>query len=93
MYGLNAKGSLTLCEKNAHKLILTSLVVSVKYNDDEYWSNKYYAKVGGLETALLNKLETEFLTKSDWTFFVQQEEYEKYNRSILSWAMEPNDQS
>lgn len=32
---------------NIHKLILSSMVVAIKYNEDEYYPMKIYAKLGG----------------------------------------------
>lgn len=31
-----------------HRVLISSLVLAAKYNDDEYYKNGYYARVGGI---------------------------------------------
>ena len=33
---------------NIHKLILGGLLIAIKYNEDDYFSNIFYSKVGGV---------------------------------------------
>ena len=42
---------------NIHRIILASLMLAIKYNEDDYYSNEYYAKVGGIALKELNRLE------------------------------------
>ena len=37
------------------------MVLAIKYNEDDYYSNKYYAKVGGIALNELNELEYNLL--------------------------------
>ncbi|GLU20862.1 hypothetical protein SLE2022_370400 [Rubroshorea leprosula] len=46
---------------NVHRLIISSVLVSVKFMDDIHYNNAYYAKVGGISTAEMNLLELDFL--------------------------------
>ncbi|KAI8031959.1 Cyclin-U4-1 [Camellia lanceoleosa] len=46
---------------NVHRLLITSVLVSVKFMDDMYYNNAYYAKVGGISTREMNLLEVDFL--------------------------------
>ncbi|KAJ9164003.1 hypothetical protein P3X46_023621 [Hevea brasiliensis] len=46
---------------NVHRLLITSVLVSVKFLDDIHYNNAYYAKVGGISTAEMNLLEVDFL--------------------------------
>ena len=39
---------------NIHKFIVTSMLVSIKYNEDDFFSNSFYAKVGGVSITELN---------------------------------------
>jgi hypothetical protein len=45
-------------------------LISIKYNDDDYYKNDYYAKVGGVAIAELNKLESELLDMLDYELYV-----------------------
>ena len=69
---------------NIHKLILASMLVSIKYNEDDYFSNKFYAKVGGVSITELNHLEYEFLSLIDFDLYVDDDLYSKYSNYILS---------
>lgn len=46
---------------NVHRLLLTGVLISAKFLDDRYFNNSFYAKVGGVSTAELNRLELEML--------------------------------
>ena len=54
------------------------MVVSIKYNEDDYFSNKFYAKVGGVTKEELDKLEYEFLSLIDFSLFVDEDLFSKY---------------
>ena len=69
---------------NIHKLIVTSMLVSIKYNEDDYFSNSFYAKVGGVSITELNHLEYEFLSLIDFDLYVDEDLFSKYSNYILS---------
>lgn len=72
-----------ICKLNIHRLILTSVMLSVKFFDDVYYSNAYYAKVGGVKGSEMNLLEMHFLKLIDWQLFVSPEEFELYKTNVL----------
>ena len=43
------------------RFLLAAILIGIKYHDDEYYKNEYYAKVGGISVADINTLEMEFL--------------------------------
>ena len=51
----------TLTYRNIYKLLLSSMVVAIKYNEDNFYSSEIYAKIGGLSLKELNYLEFHFL--------------------------------
>ncbi|XP_015968221.1 cyclin-P3-1 [Arachis duranensis] len=63
---------------NAHRLLITSLLVAVKFLDDRYFSNAYYAQVGGISTQEMNRMELEFLFSLEFRLFVTTEMFVKY---------------
>ena len=69
---------------NIHKLIIASMVVSIKYNEDDYFSNEFYAKVGGIRMTEMNKLEYEFLSLIEFNLFVNEDVFKKYNTYLIS---------
>jgi hypothetical protein len=68
---------------NIHKLILASMIVAIKFNEDNYFSNSFYAKVGGVTKKEIDKLEYEFLSLIDFTLFIDEEIFEKYNNYLI----------
>ena len=44
----------TIHRKNIHRLLLASNVIAVKYLDDTFYKNSFYASVGGVSLKVLN---------------------------------------
>lgn len=74
----------TICKLNIHRLLVTSIVLAVKFFDDIYYSNAYYAKVGGVRTKEVNALEAQFLQMIDWQLHVTPEEYSQYRNHVYA---------
>ena len=59
---LNKKSdSLVLNSLTVHRLLLTSNLLALKVNEDKFFSNNFFAKVGGVSTREMNTLEISFL--------------------------------
>jgi hypothetical protein len=80
-----------VCQKNswvkvseltAHRLVMTALLISAKLHDDVYYSNKYYAKVGGLSLEETNALEAAMLNLLEWQISVSVNDYRRYHGII-----------
>jgi len=65
-----------------HRLLLTGAMVAAKFHDDEYASNEYFARVGGIDTQELNSLEAEFLQRIKWKLYVGPTEYDWFLRTL-----------
>ncbi|KAH7427221.1 hypothetical protein KP509_10G034800 [Ceratopteris richardii] len=63
---------------NIHRLLITSVMVAAKFLDDAYYNNAYYAKVGGVTTAEINRLELEFLFTLGFRLQVTTHIFESY---------------
>lgn len=74
----------TICDLNIHRLVVTSVMLAVKFFDDVYYSNAYYAKVGGIRTREANALETQFLRLIDWRLHVTTQEYDQYRSHVYT---------
>ncbi|KAJ6853504.1 cyclin-P4-1 [Iris pallida] len=46
---------------NVHRFLITSVLTAVKFMDDIYYNNAYFAKVGGVSLMEMNYLEVDFL--------------------------------
>jgi len=71
--------AMTVCNLSVHRLLVIAVMVAAKFHDDIYYSNNYYAKVGGLTLKEVNALEAKMLTLVDWHVYVGPEEYELYH--------------
>ena len=60
------------------------MVVALKYNEDDYFSNFFYAKVRGIKPAEINKLEYEFISLIHFNLYVTEEVFNKYNTYLIS---------
>ena len=80
-----------LTYKNIYKLILSSMMVAIKYNEDNFYSSEIYAKLGGLSVHELNYLEFQFLILIKFSLFIEKDLFDKYNDYLLSFQEEEND--
>lgn len=63
---------------NVHRLLVTSVMVASKMLDDVHYNNAFFARVGGVSNAELNKLELEFLFLLDFGVLVSSNVFENY---------------
>jgi len=69
---------------NIHKLILSSMIVAIKYNEDNFYSNETYAKLGGIPKSEMAFLEYYFVTLINFNLFIKEELFYKYNNFFSS---------
>ncbi|CAK85733.1 unnamed protein product (macronuclear) [Paramecium tetraurelia] len=70
-----------------HRFMIVSIMVAIKYYDDEYYKNEYYAKVGGLSLKEINQLEKEFLNMLNYELFIQKEVFEVYEERLKQYEV------
>jgi len=63
---------------NIHRLILGCLILAIKYNEDVYYNNEYYAKIGGVPLDEINTLEYKSFELIDQNLFISDDIFEKY---------------
>jgi len=61
--------------RSVHRLFLASIVVSVKFCDDRFHKNSWFAKVGGVSLQELNALELVLLNELQWGTAVSKTEF------------------
>jgi hypothetical protein len=71
---------------SCHRLVITSIMVAAKFHDDVFYSNAYYAEVGGVKISEINGLELRFVQLLNWELNAQSEEYEVYEKILLKAA-------
>lgn len=85
---------LVLTGRNAHRLVVTSLVVASKMFDDFFYTNKYLAVVAGVSTEELNQLELRLLSRLGFAVFVDVTLFAEYRRlfeQVVSFARSNED--
>jgi hypothetical protein len=61
------------------------VLLAIKYNEDDYFSNEYYAKVGGISLPEINMLEAEAFQMMNFSLFVEEDFYEKYYAYLMQY--------
>ena len=80
---LTKRQNILLTNINIHRIILTSLVIAIKCNEDEYYSNSFYAKVGGITLKEFNILEYKYLCSLDFRLYIKEEVFLKYKKHLV----------
>lgn len=78
---------------NVHGLILTSILVAVKFYDDHHYKNTHFGKVGGISCKEMKRLEMIFLHEIKFELFVSKNIYKRYLKSLdeaIKRASKPN---
>ena len=63
-------------------------MLAIKYNEDDYYSNQYYARVGGVSLNELNELEYNLLILLEFDIFVDDDVYTKYENQLKDFDIE-----
>lgn len=70
---------LAINRHNFHRLLITAVVLAAKFIEHSWYSNKHYARVGGVKTCEeMNKLELGMLQLLDFKLLIPLEEFQKY---------------
>ena len=76
------KSNFILTYYNIHRVLFTAVLISIKYNEDSYFDNNYYAQIAGVKAHELKILEYNFLEFCDFNVFVKNEIYEQYEKYL-----------
>ena len=69
--------------RNIYKLIISSMIIAIKYNEDHFYSKEVYAKLGGVTMKELNYLEFQFLILIKFSLFVEKDLYDNYYDNLI----------
>ena len=76
------KKKIMLTEFNVHRILFCCIITAVKFNEDKYYTNKYYSKIGGMDLKQLNEMEMELLISINFDLFIESKVYDKYYRNL-----------
>ena len=74
-----------LTKNNIHRVLFSSILTSIKFNEDKVYPNSFYAKIAGISVKELNKLESAFLKFINFKLFVSDEIYNLYSSYLYSF--------
>jgi hypothetical protein len=67
---------------NVYKLIFTSILMSLKYNEDEIYKNDYYSQIAGVSIYELKKMEYEFYILVNFNLYINESNFMKYKYAL-----------
>ena len=73
---------------NIHRIILGCLLLAIKYNEDIYFTNEQYAKIGGVSLQELNCLEDFSIQLLNYNLYISEDIYQKYLKYISNYSNE-----
>ena len=59
-----------------------AIIIAVKFNEDKYYTNRYYSKIGGMDLRQLNEMEMELLLNINFDLYIEDKVYDKYYRNL-----------
>ena len=68
---------------NIHRILFSSLLISIKYNEDSFFNNTFYSQIAGVKPEELQLLEYTFLEYNDFNVFVKDFEYTQYEKYLI----------
>ena len=79
------KGNIILSFLNVYRLILISLVLAIKFNEEYFETNEFYSKIGGLSNKSFNKLEIAVLKILNYKLYIKKDIYDNYINHISNF--------
>ena len=76
------KSNIVITSYNIHRILFSSILISIKYNEDSYFDNTFYAQIAGVKLNELQMLEYKFLEFNDFNVYVKDVEYEQYEKYL-----------
>eukprot|EP00669_Euglena_mutabilis_P002247 TRINITY_DN1285_c0_g1_i1.p1 TRINITY_DN1285_c0_g1~~TRINITY_DN1285_c0_g1_i1.p1 ORF type:complete len:201 (-),score=47.64 TRINITY_DN1285_c0_g1_i1:854-1432(-) len=81
-------GLVPLTKLNVHKLMLVSLVTSVKVHEDVRMTNADFAFLGGTTTAELKRIEVLFLFSVKFDLYIEPQTFNHYSKRLTAFVQQ-----
>ena len=75
-------GNIVLTYYNIHRILFTAILLAIKYNEDEFFENNYYANIAGIKICELKVIEYNFFCICDFNLFVNVDIFVNYSRYL-----------
>ena len=76
------RSEVTLTYYNIHRLLFGAVLISIKFNEDSYYDNKFYSEIAGVKLKELKMIEYKFLELNNFNIFINHKEYEQYRQYL-----------
>ena len=80
------KTNLILTYYNIHRILFGAILISIKYNEDSYYENKFYAEIAGVKLKELKIIEYSILEIIDFNVFVDYKKYKQYQQYLEEFS-------
>ena len=74
--------NITLTKFNIHRILFAAILIAVKYNEDSFYENSYYAQIAGIKNKELKVIEYTFLEMINFNAYVDENTYNLYKESL-----------
>jgi hypothetical protein len=71
-----------LVPSSMHRLVLGSVVVAIKFLEDSFRSNRFYAKVGGIDVGEFNRIESLLVFELDYELLSIASHFHRYSERL-----------
>ena len=76
--------NITLTKFNIHRILFAAILIAVKYNEDSFYENSYYAQIAGIKNKELKVIEYTFLEMINFNAYVDENTYNLYKESLYN---------
>ena len=83
-----SKAKVTLNYYNIHRILFSAILISIKYNEDNFYDNKYYSQIAGVKLKELKILEYNFIKMLNCELYVDKAIYDKYQSYLENFNFE-----
>ena len=67
---------------NIHKILFVAIISAIKFNEDIYYTNNYFAQIGGVSSGELEKMEIRFAFAIQFNFYFEKSLYDQYDNYL-----------
>ena len=85
------KAKVTLTYYNMHRILFSAILMSIKFNEDCFYDNKYYSQIAGVKLKELTTLEYNFIKLLNCELYVSRDLYDKYQLYLENFNFDDND--
>ena len=76
--------NITLTKFNIHRILFAAILIAVKYNEDSFYENSYYAQIAGIKNKELKVIEYTFLEMINFNAYVDEDTFNLYKESLYN---------